>query len=86
MDLLSEIRQKLNLGNEPIRVAETHSGKVYKELREDQNVAAINEYATLYSEKIPAEEVNLEADDRVISTFSFDREPSRTTEFLSSSL
>lgn len=78
MDLLSALRQKLDLGEEPIRVAETHSGKVYKELREDQNVLAINEYATLYAEKIPAEELNLEAEDRVISTFSFDREPNRT--------
>ena len=78
VDLLSALRQKLDLGDEPIRVAETHSGKVYKELREDQNVLAINEYATLYAEKIPAEELNLEAEDRVISTFSFDREPNRT--------
>ncbi|CAG8316997.1 unnamed protein product [Penicillium salamii] len=78
VDLLSALRQKLDLGEEPIRVAETHSGKVYKELREDQNVLAINEYATLYAEKIPAEELNLEAEDRVISTFSFDREPNRT--------
>lgn len=68
----------MDLGDEPIRVAETHSGKVYKELREDNNVAAINEYATLYAEKIPAEELNLDAEDRVISVFSFDREPNRT--------
>jgi ubiquitin carboxyl-terminal hydrolase 7 len=78
VDLLSALQQKLDLNDEPIRVAETHSGKVYKELREDQNVAAINEYATLYAEKIPAEELNLDAEDRVISVFSFDREPNRT--------
>jgi ubiquitin carboxyl-terminal hydrolase 7 len=77
-DLLSALQQKLELGDEPIRVAETHSGKVYKELREEQNVAAINEYATLYAEKIPSEELTMDADDRVISVFSFDREPNRT--------
>lgn len=77
-DLLSALQQKLELGDEPIRIAETHSGKVYKELREEQNVAAINEYATLYAEKIPSEELKLDAEDRIISVFSFDREPSRT--------
>lgn len=77
-DLLAALQQKLELGDEPIRVAETHSGKVYKELREDQNVATINDYATLYAEKIPSEELNLDTEDRVISVFSFDREPNRT--------
>lgn len=77
-DLLSALQQKLELGDEPIRIAETHSGKVYKELREEQNVAAINEYATLYAEKIPSEELKLDAEDRTIGVFSFDREPNRT--------
>jgi ubiquitin carboxyl-terminal hydrolase 7 len=77
-DLLSALRQKLELADEPIRVAETHSGKVYKELRPDQNVAVINEYATLYAEKIPTEESNMDAEERIISVFSFDREPNRT--------
>ncbi|KAJ6146967.1 hypothetical protein N7497_008949 [Penicillium chrysogenum] len=76
-DLLAALQQKLELGDEPIRVAETHSGKVYKELREDQNVATINDYATLYAEKIPSEELKLDTEDRVISVFSFDREPNR---------
>lgn len=77
-DILAALQQKLELGDESIRVAETHSGKVYKELREEQNVAAINEYATLYAEKIPSEESKLNAEDRIISVFSFDREPNRT--------
>jgi ubiquitin carboxyl-terminal hydrolase 7 len=77
-DLLAALQQKLDLGDEAIRVAETHGGKQYKELREDQNISAINDYATLCAEKIPAEELNLEAEDRVISVFSFDREPNRT--------
>jgi ubiquitin carboxyl-terminal hydrolase 7 len=78
VDLISAIQQKLDLGDERIRVAETHSGKVYKELLQDQGVAAINEYATLYAEKIPTEELNMNADERVISVYSFDREPNRT--------
>ncbi|KAJ5562977.1 hypothetical protein N7535_002578 [Penicillium sp. DV-2018c] len=77
-DLLSALRQKLELGDEPIRVAETHSGKVYKELRPEQNVAVINEYGALYAEKIPAEESVMGTEERVISVFSFDREPNRT--------
>lgn len=78
MDLLSAIQEKLALGDEPIRVAEASGGKSYKELPVDFNVAAITASATLYAEKVPAEELHKEAEDRVICAFSFDREPSQS--------
>jgi ubiquitin carboxyl-terminal hydrolase 7 len=77
-DILVALQQKLELGDEAIRVAEINAGKQYKELRDDQNISTLNDYATLCAEKIPAEELNLEAEDRVITVFSFDREPNRT--------
>jgi ubiquitin carboxyl-terminal hydrolase 7 len=80
-ELLESLQKKANLDDETtreLRILEVHSGKIYKELREDTNVAAINEYSTLYAERIPAEELNQEADDRVIGAFNFEKEPART--------
>jgi ubiquitin carboxyl-terminal hydrolase 7 len=80
-ELLESLQKKANLDDETtreLRILEVHSGKIYKVLRDDANVAAINEYSTLYAERIPAEELNLEADDRVIGAFNFDKEPTRT--------
>ncbi|KAJ5104666.1 hypothetical protein NUU61_002013 [Penicillium alfredii] len=80
-DLLAEFQKKTDVKDEAIhemRLFEAHSGKIYKELRDDYNVASINEYSTIYAEQIPAEELNLEGDDRVINAFNFDREPNRT--------
>ncbi|KAJ5586208.1 hypothetical protein N7450_005995 [Penicillium hetheringtonii] len=80
-ELLEALQKKANLKDESaedLRLLEVHSGKVYKTLREDSSVSSINEYSTLYAEKIPAEELNMEADDRVIGAFNFDREPART--------
>lgn len=80
-ELLEALQKKANLDDETthdLRILEVHSGKIYKELREDSNVAAINEYSTLYAEKTPEEELNVEEDERVIGAFNFDREPSRT--------
>lgn len=61
-----------------MRVLEVMGGKIKQELRDDFSVTNINEYSTLYAERIPTEELNLDADDRVISAFNFDREPNRT--------
>lgn len=60
-----------------MRVYETHSGKIYKELPENFNIAGINEFVTLYAEKIPEEELNMPEDERVINAFNFDREPNK---------
>ena len=61
-----------------MRLLEVMGGKIKQELPEDYNVTNINEYATLYAERIPAEELNKDDEDRVISAFNFDREPNRT--------
>ncbi|KAJ5992556.1 ubiquitin C-terminal hydrolase [Penicillium sp. IBT 35674x] len=79
-ELLSALQQKMKLDDEAfqnMRLFEAHGGKFYKELREDFNVASINEYSTLYAERVPVEELNMESDDRIINAYNFDREPNR---------
>lgn len=80
-DILAALQIKANLNDEAVRemrLCEVHSGKIYKELRDDFNVASINEYSTLYAERIPSEELNMELSERVINAFNFDKEPNRT--------
>lgn len=79
-EILSELQKRANLDDDTVRetrIFEVHSGKLSKELRADTSVTLVNDYATLYAERIPAEELNLEGEDRVISAFNFDREPNR---------
>jgi ubiquitin carboxyl-terminal hydrolase 7 len=57
---------------------EVHSGKVYKELSEDLNITGVNEFVSLYAERIPDEEINATEHDRAIYSFHFDKEPSKT--------
>ena len=79
-DLISGIARKLDL-DEPasrlIRVYEVHSGKIHKELLEDFNVVGVNEFTTLYAEKIPEEELNATEEDRAIYCYHFDKEPNK---------
>ncbi|OOQ85624.1 putative ubiquitin C-terminal hydrolase (HAUSP) [Penicillium brasilianum] len=80
-ELLEVLQKKANLDEKVIqemRLFEAHSGKLYKELKEDTNVSAINEYSTLYAARAPTEELNMEGDERLVSAFNFDREPNRT--------
>lgn len=79
-DVLAGLQKKANLDDDTIRrvrLFESHSGKVYKELKEDFSVTGINEFVTLYAEKIPDEELNMEEGERLINAFNFDREPSK---------
>lgn len=79
-ELLSELQKKANLDDDTVRetrIFEVHSGKLSKELRADTSVALVNDYSTLYAERIPSEELDLNGEDRVISAFNFDREPNR---------
>jgi ubiquitin carboxyl-terminal hydrolase 7 len=50
---------------------------VYKELPDDLVILGINEYVTLYAEKIPDDELNATEDDRAIFCFHFDKEPTK---------
>ncbi|KAJ5381415.1 Ubiquitin carboxyl-terminal hydrolase 21 [Penicillium cataractarum] len=80
-DLLGLLQKKANLDEkaiQEIRLFEAQSGKLYKEFKEDTNVSVINEFSTLYAARAPAEELNMEGDDRLVSAFNFDREPNRT--------
>lgn len=79
-DLIPGIQKKLNLDEktvQSIRIYEVHGGKVYKELLEDLNVTGVNEFVTLYAEKIPEEEFSATDEDRAIYCFHFDKEPSK---------
>ncbi|KAL2010554.1 hypothetical protein VTN00DRAFT_6361 [Thermoascus crustaceus] len=79
-DLLAGLQKKANIDEETIRdvrVYEAHSGKIYKELSENFSIAGINEFVTLYAEKVPEEEVNMQEGERTINAFNFDREPNK---------
>lgn len=75
------MQTKANLNDETVRdlrLLEVMGGKIKQELRGDYSVTNINEYSTLYAERIPAEELNKDDEDRIISAFNFDREANRT--------
>lgn len=79
-DLLAGLQKKANIAEETIRdvrVYEAHSGKIYKELSENFSIAGVNEFVTLYAEKAPEEEVNMQEGERTINAFNFDREPNK---------
>lgn len=80
-DLLAALQKKADLDDDSIREMrffDVLGGKMRQELRDDYSVTNIPENSTIYAEKIPAEELNMDSDDRLINAFSFDREPSRT--------
>lgn len=79
-DLLAALQKKANIDDETmqdVRVYEAHSGKIYKDLSDTFNIAGVNEFVTLYAEKVPEEEANLQEGERVINAFNFDREPNK---------
>lgn len=79
-DVIAVLSKKLSLdpaSARPIRIYEAHAGKVYKELVEDLVITGINEYVTLYAEKITEDELNATEDDRAIFCFHFDKEPTK---------
>jgi Ubiquitin-specific protease C-terminal len=61
-----------------VRVYEAQSGKIHKELRPDFSITGLNEYVSLYAEKIPEEELNMQGDEHLITAFNFDREPGKS--------
>lgn len=79
-DVLPLLQKKANLDDETIRntrIYEAHGGKIYKELSEEYSVASVNEFVTLYAERIPEEEQTAEEGDRKIYAFHFDKEPNK---------
>lgn len=80
-ELLVALQKKANMDDESIRdmrFFDVLGGKIKQEFREDYSVTNIPENSTIYAEKIPAEELNMEYEDRVINAFNFDKEPTRT--------
>lgn len=79
-DLVAGLQKRANLDDETvqdIRVYEAHGGKIYKEVNDSYSVAGLNEYVTLYAERMPEEEANMEEGERTIYAFNFDKEPNK---------
>lgn len=80
-ELLAALQKKANMDDESIRdmrFFDVLGGKIKQEFRDDYSVTNIPENSTIYVEKIPEEELNMEHDDRVINAFNFNGEPNRT--------
>ncbi|KAI9798682.1 MAG: hypothetical protein M1833_004671 [Piccolia ochrophora] len=79
-DLIPVLTRKANLDAETgksIRLYEVHSNKIYKELHMNFSVASVNEFVSLYAEKVPQEELECEESDKAIYAFHFNKEPSK---------
>lgn len=65
---------------EQIRFYETHSNRIFKPIDSNHSISEINEFMSIYGERIPEEELNTdpESGDRLISCFHFEKEPSKT--------
>lgn len=80
-DIIPLLQKKLDLDNEKIqgiRFYESHLGKFQKELEPNFNVVGIQEYMTLFAERIPDEELEMGEEDRFITAFHFHKEPSKS--------
>jgi ubiquitin carboxyl-terminal hydrolase 7 len=79
-DLISALIKKAQLDDEekagPIRVYETHSSKIHKNLTRESQVMGITEYVHVIAERIPEED--LEPGAELIQAFHFQGEPSKS--------
>lgn len=79
-DIIPLLQKKLDVAEEKmqgIRFYESHLGKFIKELDLSFNVAGIQDYMSLFAERIPEEELDMTEEDRFISAFHFQKEPSK---------
>lgn len=80
-DLVAGIMRKLKMSDDVdprrIRVLEVVSGKISRVLAGDFNVGVISEFTVLYAEMISDEEINMDENDREISCYHFDKEPTK---------
>ena len=77
---MAALQKKANLDDDTVahlRVFEAHNGKIYRESKRDLGIAALNEFVTLYAERIPQEEIDMTEGEFVINCFNFDREPGK---------
>ena len=78
--LILGLQKKAGLPNEVsrfVRTFEVHGNKAIQELSHDYSVESLSEFMNLYAEVIPEEERNLGENDRVITAFQFDKEPTK---------
>lgn len=82
-DIIAELQVKASMPDEAIeelRFVEVSHGKVYKILANDAPVASINEYTTIYAERTPKEDLEVDPMDpsrRLITCFHYDKEPAK---------
>ncbi|KAL2863310.1 ubiquitin-specific protease UBP15 [Aspergillus lucknowensis] len=81
-DVLSGLQKKAGLDDESIlnaRVYETHNHRISRELQPDSKItSSYHDYVTIYAEKVPDDESNLESGARTINAYNFDKETNRT--------
>jgi len=79
--LVETMMRKLELADEqeagPIRVFEATQNRFFRELSRDWPVVNINEYSTMYAERVPSDEVGMEPN-QFIQCFNYSTEPSRS--------
>lgn len=80
--VLDALNKRLELPDEvleQVRFYEVHSTKVYKVLPLTHGVNALNEFMTVYAERIPEEELSIDKEngDRLLYCFHFEKEPSK---------
>ena len=80
-DLINGIIRKLKMPDDTdprrIRILEVSGGKISRQLPGDFNVGVISEFANLYAEFTPDEEINAEEDDALIYCYHFDKDPTK---------
>lgn len=81
-DIVTDLIKKAHIDDEakagPIRIYETHSNKIYKELPRDHAVLAINDYVQLFAERIPEDDLGDSEDIDFIHAFHFQNEPAKS--------
>ncbi|KAI9818363.1 MAG: hypothetical protein M1826_001385 [Phylliscum demangeonii] len=79
-DAAVTLRRKANLEGVAlarIRLFEVHGCKIHKMLASNASLASINDYVSLFAEKIPDEEVEAPEKAKLINAFHFNKEPNR---------
>ncbi|TDZ12865.1 Ubiquitin carboxyl-terminal hydrolase 21 [Colletotrichum sidae] len=80
-DLIQVLIKKTGIADETeggrIRVYETSSHKWYRELGRDYPVISMNDYTTVFAERVPEDELNEDENAHFIQVFHFQNEPSR---------
>ncbi|KAI5288712.1 hypothetical protein KEM52_001051 [Ascosphaera acerosa] len=79
-DLVAQLRAKVDAPEEKvkrIRVFEVHNNRIVKEVPGSFGVTGLTEYAPLFAEPVPAEELEMVDGEYRVNAFHFDKEPNR---------